>query len=335
MDVGDSEAILGPSVVTHVGHLAAAVYRAENPGIVRDFHLGGSHQGEQQGRSRIMACDVDAVHATHAAAKDVAHGLGLIGEAVHLIRIADDAARNLDDGLAFVVVGGISLERIAGMDDASLTHAGDGQTTAAVDGAVDLATAHFDGGVAAYITGGVVLATVVTATAEDVAVVAGGTVGTHQTAHIVDFSITKHVAVLSAAERATPNTVGGGVVVGHPDGDVGVVDVGDSEVLSRRMSIGEVDRIVSDTLTATEHITVGTSQGDRDVVAGASLRSRAHLTAIDIHRGETSVGHRIPVFVHLTYATHLTAAVHVVEDVTAIDVDGGVAADTGDIDVAV
>ena len=236
-----------PSMVTHIGHLAATEDRAEdgwanqstiNNGV-RNDDRGVFGSGEQQGRSSRMPSKVDTLHGTLTATKHIAHGIGL--ESLNQSFVTDGAAVHLHVGVAVVVacqhVGiGVSFP---GRCIAAEAAARQGETATTEDTAVDGATTHQHRVIALHTTGCVVLPVVVTATAEDVAVVACGTRRTHKATDVLHLCIAQNVAVLGAAEHATPQTVGNAILVRfrieHIHDDLCVVDIGKVIILTVRM----------------------------------------------------------------------------------------------------
>ena len=297
-----------------------------------------------------MSLNSDAFLVTHAAAIHVAHAVFAEGLDDQLIRIerigvglfvvSHDAAFHHDLGVAKVV----SIEHgriVIGVDgEAAQARASQGQTTAAIDVAEDLAARHLDGVVAARAACGVVLPAEVAATAEDVAVVAGLAVGAQKAAFVFHEVVAQDVSVFRAAKHRAPDAVVHGVGFGDVHRDMSIVHVGELVVSSGIVFVGRVvaDGIVADALSAAEHVAVGAVQSDRDCVARLHFWCRSHLSAGDVHLGQACVVHRSEVdnsrfrdigvgmdFGMLPHAGQFAAAIHIVEHMAAADVDFGVA----------
>ena len=123
------------------------------------------------------------------------------------------------------------------------------------------------------------------------------------------------MTVLGTAEHATPDTVSVRAIVHrHVDGHLSATHVGDVVILSIGVFCG--DRIVADALAAAEHIAVKAVQALGEGNVGMALvgscyhRRQTDLAAGDIHHGFTRC------------TGYLTAAIHVVHDMAAFDVDG-------------
>ena len=276
-----------------------------------------------------------SIHITHAVI-----GKGIDDSFVWVIRIsarqsvvAHDTAFHHDLGVA--VAGAFQHGRTVNGDTRQ------GITTAAIDVAVDLSSSHLNGGVATGAACGVVHLVVVTTGAEDVAVVGSGTLGAHQTIDIVDCVAAQDVAVLGTAESTTPNAIGSVACIHrhwHVHRDASVVDIGELPVF--------VNKFVTLTLAATEHVAIVAVQGDGDVVIitadGSHLGCWTHLSAHDGHFGIASAFNRLQVedgvvelrvFVGIddgirraqAHGSHLTAAIHAELHVAATDGDVGIA----------
>ena len=160
---------------------------------LRDFNHGVLGQAQEQGRS--LCATFNAFHDTLATAIHVAHAeiaeglydrLGWIVSITCQGVITHNTTFHLNEGLAVFCTRGAWFV----IDDGTLSvDARQGQTTATVDVAIDLSASHFNGGVALHTACGVVLLGVVTAAAEDVAIVAGGAVGTHEAVLVMHLGV--------------------------------------------------------------------------------------------------------------------------------------------------
>ena len=282
-----------PFKLAYSAHLAAAEDGAENLGMTDKYaflnrvgndNLGVFDQRDEQCRGfRVI---VNTLHAALAAAEHIAHGmLGKVLDEghshcgstriryLHRSVVANRAAVHFDE---HVTVFRAVFALFVGKDVAEEVDARQGKTTAAEDGAVDLAAAHVDGDVAAHTTSIVVGLTVVAASAEDVAVVTRGALGAHKSVIIIGMDIAQHVAVLGTAEGAAPQAVGMGAVVhGHIHRHNGIVHVSElvieAAIRAKLLMMLIVDIVLVDALSAAKHIAIDTVQSAGDV-DGVSFR---------------------------------------------------------------
>ena len=277
--------------------------------------------------------------------------------------VANRATLHHNLGIAVEGVLGVFLHGLvvasflsSGLSQAEQARSSQGKTTTAIDVTEELSARHFNIGVATHAASSVVLVVVVSTTAEDVAVVARGAIGTQIAALIVHARVTQHVAVFSAAEDATPNAVVNGILgmtfCRHRNfnSNESVVHVG--EIIKPSVRIIRFNRGIAHAPATAKHVAVLTIETTGDVVLLFSkcshFRCRTHLAASDGHFGQTRVGLRYEVddrrtwvsrdgmgIEMLAHAGHLTATIHVEEHMAATDVDFGVAFHQGRVAVNV
>ncbi len=203
-----------PSVLAHIGHFAAAIHRTVDSGGnvwigLRNLNFSVFGHGDKQDRCFGMMGargSYDTRLVALATTIHVAHAVG--GEVLDECLVAHLAACHLHFDISeFLAV----FTFFVGDDVAIEVDTRQGKTATAKDGAIDLAAAHFDGDVATHAACVVVGLAVVASAAKDVAVVARGASGAHETTDIISMGIAKHVAVFGAAEDAAPNAVGVGI----------------------------------------------------------------------------------------------------------------------------
>ena len=310
--------------MAHISHLAAA----EDGAI--DF-WAAADVDHRVGHTRQVVFD-EFLRVAAPAAIHVAHG-EVAQEQVEavVVVVANDASADGDCGHAVVdgIVHGFVHER---GEFARHAHASECHHAATVDVAQNGAVGHADVDVALHAAraevGFVTLAAAIhmSVKARKARCADDGFLSDRH------FGMAQHMAVFRTAEDATPDAVVDVILRIDVHRDRGVVHVGES-----LKNIGCI------ALTAAEHVAVGAVQADGDVVC-MSVKStlywcRSHLSARDAHGGQARVGHRLKVldggFVifigdgMLSHRSRFAAAIHVVEYLSAADVDGGVALHAG------
>ena len=287
--------------VAEGGHLAAAEDGAVDAWAVAERVFDGDlGVGDATGPDVLVVLDVAL-----AGAEDVAAAL-VGGQQVGGVGGTDDGVAAHEDG--DVAVGGVD-EVAYGVDT------GECQTAAAVDGALDGAAIHEDVDIALDTAVGVVGVEVVTAAAEDVAIVGGhaacAEVGTRGD---VGVDVAEHVGIGTAAEGGAPDLTA-------LDGDMCLVDVGAQPVylggiptltLAGAVDVGVVAVVVEGSYLAV---------GDLDVADTAAAAVGVVVLVV--------AGHGVTL--HIARGGQVAATIDAVQDVAAIDVDVGVAIDAASL----
>ena len=129
-------------------------------------------------------------------------------------------------------------------------HTSESQTATAEDGTKHGTARHLNRDVASHATRSVILPLIISSTAKYVAVIARGTLGTHEAILVIHCGIAQNMAIFTTAEDTTPDAVGVVVILRHWhfNGDDSIIHI--SEVLV------EVAWVVAYTLSATKHIAI-------------------------------------------------------------------------------